>query len=96
MVRRIEKIISFALLAVLGVIAIGGDHFTNDLAVSLRTPIPDAEKLKQRAGCAFAALVDEEDMVEVPSIGKPVDPNTRPPSSRTGGWRFCAVQIVGG
>lgn len=52
-----------------GVIAIGGDHFTNDLAVSLRTPIPDAEKLKQRAGCAFAALVDEEDMVEVPSIG---------------------------
>jgi cell division protein FtsA len=35
----------------------------------LRTPIPDAEKLKQRAGCAFAALVDEEDMVEVPSIG---------------------------
>ncbi|SVA07106.1 uncharacterized protein METZ01_LOCUS59960, partial [marine metagenome] len=52
-----------------GVIAIGGDHFTTDLAVSLRTPIPDAEKLKQRAGCAFAALVDEEDMIEVPSIG---------------------------
>ncbi len=52
-----------------GVIAIGGDHFTNDLAVSLRTPIPDAEKLKQRAGCALAALVDEEDLVEVPSVG---------------------------
>ena len=52
-----------------GVIAIGGDHFTTDLAVSLRTPIPDAEKLKQRAGCALAALVDEEDMVEVPSVG---------------------------
>lgn len=52
-----------------GVIAIGGDHFTTDLAVSLRTPIPDAEKLKQRAGCALAALIDEEDLVEVPSVG---------------------------
>ena len=52
-----------------GVIAIGGDHFTNDLAVSLRTPIPDAEKLKQRAGCALAALIDEEDLVEVSSVG---------------------------
>lgn len=52
-----------------GVIAIGGDHFTTDLAVSLRTPIPDAEKLKQRAGCALAALIDEEDMVEVSSVG---------------------------
>jgi len=52
-----------------GVIAIGGDHFTNDLAVSLRTPIPDAEKLKQRAGCALAGLVDEEVLIEVPSVG---------------------------
>ena len=52
-----------------GVIALGGDHFTTDLAVSLRTPIPDAEKLKQRAGCALAALIDEEDMVEVSSVG---------------------------
>ena len=52
-----------------GVIAIGGDHFTTDLAVSLRTPIPDAEKLKQRAGCALAALIDEEDLVEVSSVG---------------------------
>src|SRR5437870_3534349 len=26
-------------------VAIGGDHFTNDLAVGLRTPIPDAERI---------------------------------------------------
>ncbi len=31
------------------VIAVGGDHFTNDIAVGLRTPIPDAEKVKRRA-----------------------------------------------
>ncbi len=29
-------------------IAVGGDHFTNDIAVGLRTPIPDAEKIKRR------------------------------------------------
>ena len=30
------------------VVPIGGDHFTNDIAVGLRTPIPDAEKIKRR------------------------------------------------
>src|SRR5678816_2413033 len=35
-----------------GVIAVGGDHFTNDIAVGLRTPIPDAERIKRRCGCA--------------------------------------------
>ena len=36
-----------------GVVAVGGDHFTNDIAVGLRTPIPDAEKVKRRCGCAL-------------------------------------------
>ena len=44
-----------------GVIAVGGDHFTNDIAVGLRMPIPDAEKLKRRSGCAFSALVPEDE-----------------------------------
>ena len=38
-----------------GVVAVGGDHFTNDIAVGLRTPIPDAEKLKRKCGCALSA-----------------------------------------
>ena len=29
------------------VIPVGGEHFTNDIAVGLRTPIPDAEKMKK-------------------------------------------------
>lgn len=33
-----------------GVIPIGGDHFTNDIAVGLRTPIPEAEKIKVEWG----------------------------------------------
>ena len=28
-------------------VPVGGDHFTNDLAVGLRTPIPEAEKIKR-------------------------------------------------
>jgi cell division protein FtsA len=52
-----------------GVVAVGGDHFTNDIAVGLRTPIPDAEKIKRRCGCALSAMVDEDETMEVPSVG---------------------------
>jgi molecular chaperone DnaK (HSP70) len=52
-----------------GVIGIGGDHFTNDIAVGLRTPIPDAEKLKRKCGCALSSLVDEDETMEVASVG---------------------------
>ncbi len=48
---------------------LGGEHFTNDIAVGLRTPIPEAEKTKRRSGCALAALVDGEQTVEVASVG---------------------------
>jgi cell division protein FtsA len=47
-----------------GVVAVGGDHFTNDIAVGLRTPIPDAEKVKRKSGCALSSMVDEEDTIE--------------------------------
>jgi cell division protein FtsA len=52
-----------------GVVAIGGDHFTNDIAVGLRTPIPDAEKLKRKSGCALSSMVDEEATIDVASVG---------------------------
>ena len=51
-----------------GVLAVGGDHFTNDVAVGLQMPIPEAEKLKRRSGCAMTALVPEEETIEVASI----------------------------
>jgi cell division protein FtsA len=51
------------------VIPLGGDHITNDIAVGLRTPPPDAEELKKLFGCAQASLVLEDETVEVPSIG---------------------------
>lgn len=52
-----------------GVVPIGGDHFTNDLAVGLRTPLPEAEKIKKRYGCAALAFLHEDDALEVPTVG---------------------------
>lgn len=52
-----------------GAVAIGGDHFTNDLAVGLRTPIPEAERIKRRHGCAAAALLREDASFEIASVG---------------------------
>src|SRR6202008_3759579 len=51
------------------VIGIGGDHFTSDIAVGLRTPMPDAEKLKRKTGCALSSMVDEDDTIEGPRLG---------------------------
>jgi cell division protein FtsA len=52
-----------------GVVAIGGDHFTNDIAVGLRTPVPDAERVKRRSGCALSLMVGEDETMEVGSVG---------------------------
>lgn len=48
---------------------IGGEHFTNDIAVGLRTPIPDAEKIKRSFGVATQLLAGENTSIEVPSVG---------------------------
>ncbi|MBF0183999.1 MAG: cell division protein FtsA [Magnetococcales bacterium] len=51
------------------VLAIGGDHLTNDIAVGLRTPTREAELIKRKYGCALSSLVNPEETIEVPSIG---------------------------
>jgi cell division protein FtsA len=50
-------------------IPVGGDHFTNDLAVGLRTPIPEAEKIKRENACVFRAMVTSDDPIEIASVG---------------------------
>src|SRR5450432_3463798 len=52
-----------------GAVAIGGDHFTNDLAVGLRAPIPEAEKIKRHHGCAAASMLHEDGAIEIASVG---------------------------
>jgi len=51
------------------VITLGGDHLTNDIAVGLRTPVIEAEKIKKSSGTAMASLVDKDETIEVPSVG---------------------------
>lgn len=49
-----------------GVVPIGGDHFTNDIAVGLRTPLADAEKIKRTFGHAVVTDIPESNEIEVP------------------------------
>ena len=51
------------------VLAVGGDMLTNDIAIGLRTPRPEAESIKRKYGCAMPAMVKPEEKVEVPSVG---------------------------
>ncbi|RLB00767.1 MAG: cell division protein FtsA [Deltaproteobacteria bacterium] len=51
------------------VLGLGGDHVTNDIAVGLRTPIAEAERLKIKYGHAISSNVSREEQIEVPSIG---------------------------
>src|SRR5213594_1961404 len=51
------------------VIPIAGDQITNDIAMALRTPTPDAEELKVRHGCALRQLAEAGQMVEVAGVG---------------------------
>lgn len=51
-------------------IPLGGDNFTNDIAVGLRTPIPEAERIKKKFGCVAGPVVEEQETIEVPSVGK--------------------------
>ncbi len=52
-----------------GVINIGGNHITNDIAVGLRTPQVEAEKIKIRHGCCMKLMITPEETIEVPGVG---------------------------
>ncbi len=52
-----------------GVLPLGGNHLTNDIAVGLRTPLDAAEKIKQKYGCALHSLINPDETMEVPSVG---------------------------
>ncbi|GAC1401379.1 MAG: cell division protein FtsA [Pyrinomonadaceae bacterium] len=54
------------------VFALGGSHFTNDIAFGLRTPIPEAEKIKRQHGCASSLSlyeIERGELIDVPSVG---------------------------
>lgn len=51
------------------VIPLGGNHFTQDLAIGLRTPFEAAEEAKIRFGHADPRHIDPADSVEIASFG---------------------------
>ena len=51
------------------VVPLGGELFTNDIAVGLRTSIPEAERLKREQGCAVSSLAQSGEVFEVTGVG---------------------------
>lgn len=51
------------------VLPVGGQNFTHDVAMGLKTTQQNAEGLKKKYGSAFAELVEEEELIEVESVG---------------------------
>ena len=49
------------------IIPVGGNHFTSDIALGLRTPIKEAERLKKEHGYAIAHSVNRDETIEVMS-----------------------------
>lgn len=56
-----------------GVVPVGGNHVTRDLAIGLRTSIEEAERLKIEFGHAFSGFSGQDEPFEFSSLG-----NTRP------------------
>ncbi len=50
-------------------VTVGGDHFTNDIAVGLRAPVPEAERIKCNFGVALRELAGATVLIEVPRVG---------------------------
>ena len=51
------------------VLSIGGNHLTNDVAIGLRTPMVEAEKIKRNHGCCLSSMIGKDEKIEVPSVG---------------------------
>ncbi len=51
------------------VIPVGGFNFTNDIAIGLRTPLPEAEKIKKKYGCVLSNYLEPDSVLEVCGVG---------------------------
>ena len=50
-------------------IGLGGHNLTNDLSVGLRTPLQEAERLKEDFGGAISSVIKPNLVVDVPTVG---------------------------
>lgn len=52
-----------------GLLAVGGQNFTHDVAIGLKTTQTHGETLKRKYGCALPEMVNEDEAIEVESVG---------------------------
>ncbi|MDR2604412.1 MAG: cell division protein FtsA [Desulfovibrio sp.] len=52
-----------------GVLPLGGQNLTKDIASGLRTPLIEAERIKVKYGCAMADMVSMDEIIEVSTVG---------------------------
>ena len=50
------------------VVGIGGKNITSDLAIGLRTPLDQAERLKCNYGSSLSSMVDASELIVVPGV----------------------------
>lgn len=51
-----------------GVLPVGGNLITNDIAIGLRIPVEVAEDIKIQHGCVFPGLIKENDTISIPDM----------------------------
>lgn len=51
------------------VLPVGGNQLTRDLAIGLRTPNDEAEKIKKAHGCVLGSMVDDSEEIPVAGVG---------------------------
>ena len=52
------------------VLAVGGNHFTNDIAVGLRVSISEAERVKKSFGFAITSMVADSEEIDIIQAGQ--------------------------
>jgi cell division protein FtsA len=52
------------------VLAIGGNHFTNDIAVGLRVSVSEAERVKKSFGSAATIMVSDSEEIDIIQAGQ--------------------------
>ncbi len=62
-------VISACSLRYSAIVPLGGNHITRDIAIGLRTPDYQAERIKMEYGFALASMLNHDEEIEVPSVG---------------------------
>ena len=51
------------------VLGLGGNNLTNDIAIGVRAPLVEAEKIKTKYGTCLSQSITSEETIEIPGMG---------------------------